>query len=77
MEFNWVHMKYFVPLEISSFIAQISAGMCTLSLMYSTSPAPNSETDKTSLDSQLKLDPEMLMGMAVEEWEHCQPQEVK
>ena len=60
----------FVPPEISSFIAQISAGMRTLSLMHmTTSPAPNSETDDTSLNPKLKLDPEMLMGMAVKEWE--------
>ena len=43
----------FVPPEISSFIAQISAGMCTLSLMHmTTSPAPNSETNDTSLDQK-------------------------
>jgi hypothetical protein len=59
----------FVPSEISSFIAQISAGMRPLSLMHMTSPTPNSETDETSLNLKLKLDPEMLMGMAVEEWE--------
>ena len=60
----------FVPLEISLFIAQISAGMRALSLMHmTTSPTPNSETDDTSLNPKLKLDPEMLIGMAVEEWE--------
>ena len=66
----------FVPGEISSFIAQISAGMRALSLIQQTSsstqPTPSPNDNPAATDSNLKLDLEMLMQMAIEEWEHRQ-----
>ena len=66
----------FVPGEISSFIAQISAGMRALSLIQqmssSTQPIPSPNDNPAATNSNLKLDLEMLMQMAIKEWEHHQ-----
>jgi hypothetical protein len=62
----------FIPHELSSFLAQVSASMKALTTMCSSTGSNTAGDGGSKLADKVALDTKSLMRMAVEEWDRCE-----